>query len=146
MRFAAAMLGALMTISTLGACAAPAGRSEGLSELPAGTRWALEDSSLGALKAAREGAIHIAFDNDRLSGDSGCNQFSAEARVEGGKLELGPIVASKRACIGPGMDAERALFDALAKIESAAIDGDRLTLGTRDGQSLIFARAGKGGE
>jgi heat shock protein HslJ len=140
MRNLAMALGALMTISTLGACAAPVERETGLSALPEGTRWRLDSSSVEGLKAGADTGISMAFTQGRLTGDSGCNQFFADASVVDGGLKLGPIGASKRACIGPRMASEQALFAALASLDGAAVVGGRLRLVTTEGTEMVFVK------
>lgn len=139
-------LGALLMIATLGGCVG-SGASDGassssmLQRLPENALWRLQESSIDGLVDKADGAISMSFADGKLSGDSGCNRFFADAAVVDGQLKLGPIGASKRACIGPKMDAEIALFAALSEVDQASLVDGKLRLVTRDGAELIFVDA-----
>jgi len=145
MRIEHPALGALLLMATLGGCAGSGANDEAsadpagtLSALPEGVHWRLQQSSIPGLMADSEGAIHLSFAEGRISGDSGCNRFFADAAIVQGRLQLGPIGASKRACIGPRMDAEVALFAALSQLDGASIVDGKLRLVTRDGAEMHF--------
>lgn len=142
MRMLTAALAALLMSATLGACASSAGRGNAapapLQQLPQDTAWRLQGSSYAGLEAGAGTGIRIVFGENRLSGDSGCNRFFAAATISEGRLQLGPVAASKRACIGPRMDVERALFEALRQLDQAFIIDGRLRLTTAGGAELVF--------
>lgn len=130
----------LALVLALGACSV-SGRGSGssvLQGLPDGSAWRLANSTVPGLEDAGEAAIRIGYLDGRLSGDSGCNRFSAEVRQDGSRLEIGPIVASKMGCPGPRMERERALFEALQRVEQASLEAGQLRLLTRDGRELVF--------
>ena len=92
----------------LAACAAtvePVAPATGASAPPSlvGTRWVgvaegADPRSLPRLEFVRDG---------RLTGYTGCNLMSGTWRLEAGEIRLGPIVATKRMCIGPEGEVER---------------------------------------
>jgi heat shock protein HslJ len=137
-----AALAALLMSATLGACAAStaggAAAVPPLQQLPEGSAWRLERSSFAGLESGADTGIRIAFADGKLSGDSGCNRFFGAAAISHGKLQFGPIAASKRACVGPRMESERALFEALGQLDQAFIVDGRLRLSTADGAELVF--------
>lgn len=68
-----------------------------------GTRWVgvaegADPRSLPRLEFVRDG---------RLTGYTGCNLMSGTWRLDAGEIRLGPIVATKRMCIGPEGEVER---------------------------------------
>jgi len=62
----------------------------------------------------------------RVTGYTGCNMLSGVWRMEGGEVRLGPLVTTKRACVGPEGDAEQRFL---------AAAGGRVT---REGERLLF--------
>lgn len=140
MRKAILALGALLTMATLGACAAPGGgtAAKPLDALPDGTRWRLHSSTFAGLEGGSDTGIRVEFSAGRLTGDSGCNRFFADAAIRDGRLALGPVGATKRACLGPRADSEHALFEALGKLDNAYLADGQLRLVTVDGSELVF--------
>lgn len=141
MRTLSPALAALLMTATLGACASSGGGDPAaapLEQVPEGTAWRLERSSFAGLEAGADTGIRMAFAEGKITGDSGCNRFFGEAKISEGKLVLGPIAASKRACIGPRMDSERALFEALRQLDQAFLVDGRLRLTTANGAELVF--------
>lgn len=105
-----------------------------------GTLWRLEAFEQGevvsSVLAGTE--ITLTFADNKASGFSGCNWFSAEYSVDGSRLELGLIQQTVRACLEPGVeDQERAFAEAFRTVTKYTIDGDRLTL-THAGGRLHF--------
>ena len=62
----------------------------------------------------------------RITGYTGCNMLNGAWRMEGGEMRLGPLVTTKRACLGPEGDAEQRFL---------AAAGGRVT---REGERLVF--------
>ena len=48
----------------------------------------------------------IQFGANSVTGDTGCNRYSATLELDGDKVQLGPIGMTKRACPPPIMDRE----------------------------------------
>lgn len=121
-------LHALWAVS-LAACAAtsePVAPAADLAPSLVGTRWvgvaeSADPRALPRLEFVREG---------RLTGYTGCNLMSGTWHVEAGVVRMGPIVATKRMCIGPEGDVERRFL---------AATGGRVL---REGGKLIFSGPG----
>jgi heat shock protein HslJ len=108
-----------------------------------GTLWRLETFEQGeVVSSVLTGTeITLTFADNKASGFSGCNWFSAEYSVNGSRLELGLIQQTVRACLEPGVEEqERAFAEAFRTVTEYAIDGDRLTL-THAGGRLHFRAA-----
>ena len=75
----------------------------------------------------------VRFDGRGVSGRGGCNSFSGSFELTGESLRFGPIAATMKACAGPQMAAERALFAALGATRGFDIDaeGALILLGDR---------------
>jgi heat shock protein HslJ len=101
-----------------------------------GTRWVgvvdagADPRTLPRLEFIREG---------RLTGYTGCNLMSGAWRVEGDEVRLGPIVTTKRLCVGPEAEVERRL---LAAIQGRVTrEGERLVAAVPGGARFEFTRA-----
>lgn len=119
----------------LAACAAaPGDPGKGAAPPPpalANTRW------VGVLPEGADPrhAPRIEFSAPgRLSGFTGCNMMSGAYRVEQGRLLLGPIMATKRMCLGPGMDYERRVLAAMGEDAKVTREGERLVFETGKGR------------
>ncbi|MEP7224430.1 MAG: META domain-containing protein, partial [Actinomycetota bacterium] len=66
-----------------------------------------------------------------------CNRFSGTYTVEGDRLSLSPLAATKMACAGYIMAQERVFLDAMRDVASYVIDGDQLTLSDGSGAALL---------
>ena len=91
----------------------------------------------GCLEVARAFA-QVRFDGTRVSGSGGCNRISGGYLREGGSLRIGPLAATRMACV----DAERgqlesAFVDALqATTAYSLLGGNQLTLLDASGRTL----------
>lgn len=93
-----------------------------------GTRWKLASADGGPLAMDEARQVTAEFTADRAAGFSGCNQYSGNYTLSGTTLNVGPVVATKRGCIGPGGEIERAWFDLLAEPVQVAREGEALVL------------------
>ena len=79
-----------------------------------------------------ESSLRITFSTDeQVSGDAGCNRFSAQYSLTGEGLDIGALVTTRRACAPPLMQQEQQFLNALAQVT-----GFDLTL---DGQIWLLA-------
>jgi heat shock protein HslJ len=120
---------------------AVAATEQPLQVLPAGTRWRLADSEREGLQGPDASRVILQVEAGRLSGDSGCNQYSADYTIADGRISLQAIAATKRGCPGPRGAIERAWFDALRDLQWISRDGDALRLRLADGATLRFVDA-----
>ncbi len=109
----------------------------------AGVTWRL-DGGLGAARV-RAAALTARFDEGRIAGASGCNEYSGAVEDQGpGVLRIGPVLTTRRACETPIMDLEAAFLSVLQGATRYGFDMGRLTLsGSPDSASasaLVFAR------
>lgn len=84
--------------------------------------------------------ITARFAGGEVRGSAGCNRYHGSYTRRGDALILGPVAATEMACFEPAgvMDQEVRFLDLLARVAGYHIYGDRLWLGTDDGQILIF--------
>ncbi len=112
-----------------------------LQALPVETDWTLVESNASGLSRAEANAIRLHVSHNRLSGDSGCNQFSAGYHISESKLSVGMPAATKRGCPGAVGEVEQALFALLPELSEAASFEDQLILRDGRGRELRFAPA-----
>jgi len=126
-----------------GCCRIPAREAGGGAPAPLeGTVWRLEEitgpQSTSAAGLTRPATVR--FESGRLSGYSGCNNFSGSYRVEGGQLTVGPVASTQMACPEPGSSVEQAFHKALTGTLQYSVAGDALTLTSASGATLRFDR------
>ena len=77
--------------------------------------------------------------SERVAGYTGCNMLSGGWRMEGGAIRVGPLVTTKRACIGPENEIERRVTAALSG--TVRLEGDRLVFTASGGERFEFMPA-----
>jgi heat shock protein HslJ len=77
--------------------------------------------------------------SERVAGYTGCNMMSGGWRTEGGTIRVGPLVSTKRACVGPENEIERRVVAALAG--TVKREGDRLVFTGAGGERFEFMPA-----
>ncbi len=107
------------------------------------TQWQLLsfNSGNGMLSNLYTGDITAVFDNQgRLSGFSGCNRYYSSYTLKGGKLQLSPIITTRKHCLPEElMNTEAGYLAALGKVESYQIRERQLTLyGAGDLRLAVF--------
>ena len=76
---------------------------------------------------------------DRVSGYNGCNMFSGPWQMEGSEVRLGPLMSTKRGCLGPEGDLEKRVAKALAG--SVRREGGKLVFTAPSGEKFEFTEA-----
>jgi heat shock protein HslJ len=104
----------------------------------AGTAWqaiGYNNGKQAVVSVSAGTTITLAFGNDgNLGGNAGCNDYSATYQAAGGKITIGPIAATQKACAQPGvMEQEMAYLNALATAATYNVSGKTLELRTADG-------------
>ncbi|MBL8046379.1 MAG: META domain-containing protein, partial [Anaerolineales bacterium] len=102
--------------------------------------WRLEAfgtaEAMSSLLANTE--ITALFENGKVSGSTGCNQYGADYAVTSANLQIGTMQQTERACELEGvMQQEQTFTAAFSAATSFSIEGDTLTL-THPGGALIF--------
>jgi putative lipoprotein len=101
----------------------------------AGSEW--RPTRIGGIEIAEDAGIFIGFGDDgKVHGSGGCNRFSGSYAVDGDKISIGPLAATRMFCLDPAMASETLLFGALARATRFARDGIDLTLSDDAGALL----------
>ena len=103
-----------------------------------GTYWLMNNPMRGTI-------ITLNFDEDDLSGSSGCNSYSASYTVAATdgvttSISVGSLSGTSQTCTQEIMAQERGYLDILASASSYSFDGDMLILETGSG-ALTFSPA-----
>jgi len=88
-----------------------------------------------------EAPVTMSFEDGRVSGSAGCNDFHGTYATEGGQIKVGPLATTRRACDEPLMTQEREFRAALASAVTWSIDGNVLDMHRADGERAIWAVA-----
>lgn len=135
------MLGWMCALG-LAACASPPhdpGRPAAAAAAPlAGTRW------VGVVAEAVEARMRPRLEfvgTGRVTGYTGCNMLSGSWTAEGGAARLGPLVTTKRMCLGPEGAVEKRFLQALAPGARLAREGAKLVATGPDGSRFEFREA-----
>ena len=109
-----------------------------------GTSWTLvELNGQPVLPAGEPLTLNFAADEQRVSGNGGCNQFSGPYTQNGDSLDIGPLIATRRACVDPAANAqETAYFQALESTTRYSIERGQLVLYSGDQVVARFRRGG----
>lgn len=122
------------------ACAMPpaSGSAAGGPAPIAGTRW------VGVVEGAADPRAlpRLEFSSGgRLGGFTGCNTMSGAWTEEGGAIRFGPIIATKRFCMGSAGEVEKRVLAALGEGSRAMRSGDRLVVTSAGGERFEFSPA-----
>jgi len=80
-------------------------------------------------------AITFEFDNEgNIAGDGSCNRFGGSCKIEGDKIEVGPLRSTRRACEPEVMQQEHKFLALLGAAATWAMDGDELVLTAPEGE------------
>lgn len=113
-----------------------------------GTRWTLTRTiEPGGTYAVPEGVdawIHLS--DGRLSGSAGCNRITGAVTVtppgnapgEAHTIDVGPVAATRMACVGAAERVERHVLKVLDGRVRASVRGTTLTLDQSGGLGLVF--------
>ena len=80
-------------------------------------------------------AITFEFDNEgNIAGDGSCNRFGGSCKIEGDKIEVGPLRSTRRACEPDIMQQEHKFLALLGTTTAWSIEGAALILTSPDGE------------
>jgi len=90
-----------------------------------------------------DAAISASFGHDgRITGNAGCNQYSAAYRLDEAALSVGPVAATRRFCAEPPgvMEQEARYFEALQSAVTLRRVGEMLQLRTEQDSLAIYLK------
>jgi len=103
-----------------------------------GSQWLLEDiTQRGVIDRLQS---TLAFPQaGQLAGSGGCNRFMGPARVEQGRLTIGPLVSTRMACSAAAMNQEQRYLGLLGQATGIRLEEPWLLIDTPEG-ALKFTR------
>jgi heat shock protein HslJ len=111
-----------------------------------GTVWDLSftyDSKLAIWTPALPGVTAV-FDGQKLSGNAGCNDYNATYTLDNGRLKLGPIAVTQKACATPeGVMEQEQAYLALLQAADELQKYPRSILLAAGGAPLLAHHAGR---
>jgi heat shock protein HslJ len=103
-----------------------------------GSAW--EVTSFAGQTPLADHPITIEFDTEgNIAGDASCNRFGGSCRIEGDKIEVGPLRSTRRACEPEIMAQEQKFLTLLGAVTAWEIGTDG-TLVLRGGGGEIRAK------
>lgn len=117
-------------------------RSEPLGSLTVadleGTPWVLQPMINAQGESVATGPVTLALKDGRIAGMAACNQYSAGFEERGvGKIHIGEIIATQKACPDSLMAEEHRFLDLLGKVDRYGFSFGNLVLNTPENR-LIF--------
>lgn len=131
---------AAVVLCTAAGCAGAPTGAPAHSAPPVGA-WALV--GFGPDRPAVAGATLDVAADGTLSGNGGCNRWFGRWTVEDGRVLIGPIGATRRACEGPLMDLESDYFAALPDVAGWRGDASAIELVGPSGRTLLRFKASR---
>ncbi|MGP3635555.1 META domain-containing protein [Streptomyces sp. 24-1644] len=102
-------------------------------------RWNVQSLTVGGKKSTAPAAAHVRIDSKgKATGNLGCNHYTADVRVEGDTVTLGPGITTEMACEKDVQDFENALSRAFSGSLKAAVVNKTLTLTTPKGDTITL--------
>lgn len=121
-------------------------QTEGL----AGTAWSVTGYNNGkqaVVSPIIDTTLTLEFGDTQLSGNAGCNTYTAEYTTDGNTITIGTAAVTARMCIAPDgvMEQEAAFVAALQSAATYSMQGGRLEMRTADDAMAISARSAPAG-
>lgn len=114
------------------------------------TSWRVSSYNNGkqGIASVLEGtSISVYFDDGRVYGTSGCNDFVASYNVDGDRIRISPAAATRKFCMKPDgvMQQESEFLDALETAAVWSINAGRLELRTASGAVAVLMESADSG-
>ncbi|MGR7994081.1 META domain-containing protein [Xanthobacter sp. ZOL 2024] len=95
-------------------------------------RWLAEDIGGNGVLDRLQTTLELTAEG-RVSGSSGCNRYTGEAKVDGKAIQFGPLASTRMSCSPGAMDQETKFLAALEAARGWQADMGRRTLTLNDG-------------
>ncbi len=114
----------------------PAGRTRVVQEDITGRDWLVAGLEGQPVLSASRITMNFGADG-RISGNASCNAFTGSYKINNSQIYIGPLALTRKACVPPLMEQERAFIDLLEKVSQLQIDeSGTLTISGADGETL----------
>jgi heat shock protein HslJ len=112
-----------------------------------GTTWELmfypSTDAVDAVPVLPGAAVSARFDGGKLTGNAGCNDYTADYKRDNTQLTFGPVAATKKMCAEPAgvMEQENAYLKLLAEVGAINQFARSIELLKADGTPLLMYHA-----
>jgi heat shock protein HslJ len=122
------------------AASAPAARDDLAALLASllGSQWLLEDITQRGVIDRLQSTLGFP-QAGQLAGSGGCNRFMGPARLDQGRLTIGPLVSTRMACSPAAMNQEQRYLGLLGQATGIRLEEPWLLIDTPEG-ALKFSR------
>jgi heat shock protein HslJ len=110
--------------------------SAGQDEILSGRSWVAEDINGKAVMDMLQTTLEFGEDG-KVGGNAGCNRYFGSVKIEGDKIEFGPLGATRKMCPESIMNQEDAFFKSVPEVVRWRIENGLLFLYS-DGDSPIL--------
>jgi len=137
-----AVLAALLLVAACGGASVTTTPSQAPQALDPTGAWQLVQGTVAGnpLPLVEDARVTLIVDGSNVSGQAACNQYFGEFSLIDGQVSIPGVGQTEMACAEPVMVLEAAYTSALAKVDSAHMDGPALVLTGRPGVELRFER------
>ena len=109
-------------------------------------KWTMQQMNGQALNAAdfTRGlpSLELQTENNRVTGDGGCNRISGEYKLQDKQVSFGKMISTRMACPGPVMTFENNYLQLLSdKAYTFELSADQLILKDQDKAVLVYKKA-----
>jgi heat shock protein HslJ len=105
-----------------------------------GSTWQV--TTLAGQTPLADHPVTFEFDTEgNIAGDGSCNRFGGSCKIEGDKIEIGPLRSTRRACEPDIMQQEHKFLALLGAVTGWSMDGEELVLTAPDGEIRARQRA-----
>ncbi|MGW1654565.1 META domain-containing protein [Streptomyces atratus] len=110
------------------------------TDLPVtGVRWGVESVTVDGKRTAAPSGAHVEIDSKgRATGNYGCNRFTADVRIDGETITVGPGTSTSMACEKDVQRFEAAMSGAFSGELTAAVAKKTLVLSAENGDSIAL--------
>ena len=114
------------------------------ARLHSGDQWRATDVNGYPVAAERAPTLRLEA-GERVSGTTGCNNYSGSYRVASrDRISFGPLAVTRMACEPPLMEQERRFLAIMAQVQGYSLYGDGgISLIAADGSAVRFRREGR---
>ena len=102
-----------------------------------GTHWLAEDIDGGGVIDNAQSTLEFTSDN-RVAGRAGCNRYGGSVKLDGSKLKIEQVFATKMACAPALMDQETRFLQALEAASSFEVKDTKLLVKDAAGKQRLL--------
>ncbi len=117
------------SVKAVAACTQQSASPTQVSQSLSNTEWLLEDlGGTSVIDLPQKPTLRF-IGTDRISGQGGCNSFSADSQINGDQFTVSTLISTKRACVEPqAQEQENRYFLALERAQRVSLLGTELLI------------------